>query len=109
MMLRLYRNGAEVDVVPCRGIASQPLPKGLGIGCETDEAGIGLYTKMPCFWNGCLDEVAVFNHAITAEQVWQLYAGSATAARPITVKPAANNQPSGSETSEEEKGGNGKQ
>jgi hypothetical protein len=30
----------------------------------------------PGFWNGRLDELAIFNHALTAEQVRQLYVGS---------------------------------
>ncbi len=29
-----------------------------------------------CFWHGRLDEVVVFNRALTAEQVWQLFAVS---------------------------------
>ena len=95
-MLRLYHNGVEVAATPYRGIHRPALPKALGIGCQVPDLGSGHEPGNPGLSGGRIDEVAVFNHPLTAEQVWQLYTGSATAVRPITVKPAANNNPSGS-------------
>jgi hypothetical protein len=73
-VLRLYRNGTEVVSVPYRGIANQPDYKRLNIGCDQ------LYhddEKSPPvdghYWNGWIDELVIFNHAISAEQVRQLY------------------------------------
>ena len=76
-MLRLYRNGVEVAASPCGRLAHEPTPKGLGIGCETDESSDGPLPQGPCLWYGRLDEIAIFQHALTVEQVRQLYSGSA--------------------------------
>jgi hypothetical protein len=75
-MLRLYRNGAEVGAVPCEGPDPESLLKGLFIGGNRNEVGTGPHSVRPGFWNGRLDELAIFNHALTAEQVRQLYVGS---------------------------------
>jgi hypothetical protein len=75
-MLRLYRNGAEVGTVPCTGPDPESLLKGLFIGCNRNEASTEPHSVRPGFWNGRLDELAIFNHALTAEQVRQLYVES---------------------------------
>ena len=85
-MLRLYRNGVEVGASPCRGISRRQLPDALGIGLQTDQSGIRPLTLAQC-WDGRLDEIAIFNHALSAEQIRQLCAG-----------PAATVQPTGSNT-----------
>ena len=79
-VLHLYRNGVEVGAAPCRGIARQPLPECLSIGCAMNKDGTRPRPENAYVWNGRLDEIAVFNHALSAEQVRQLYAGQATAA-----------------------------
>ena len=63
--LRLYRNGVEVGSSPCSGLIIQtPTFAVLGIGCQTGETGT---TRDPpiYIWNGRLDEIAVFNHALS--------------------------------------------
>ena len=89
-MLHLYHNGAEVGAAPYQGISRQSypkVPKALGIGCRASEADV--LATPPGYWDGRLDEIAIFNHALTAGQVWQLYTGSASAVRPSLVKSAA--------------------
>jgi hypothetical protein len=85
-VLRLYRNGMEVDSVPCAGVLHRPLVASLGIGCKTDSSGAAppspaagnFYSVREFFWLGQIDELAVFNRALTAEQVAQLYRGKSS-------------------------------
>jgi len=70
--LRLYRNGVEVSSAPHKPIG-QPNIQGLGIGAKL----IGNNPKWPGqpsdFWHGRIDELALFNHAITSEDIRRLY------------------------------------
>ena len=82
-VLRLYRNGVEVGSSPYRGIIHHPFSaKGLSIGCILDADHVKSDSERPGFWDGRIDELAVFQHALSAEQVWRLYGGSANAVRP---------------------------
>ena len=76
-MLRLYRNAVEVGSRSYHGISREPLPNGLGIGLQTDPSGAKPHTPPWGFWDGRLDEIAIFNHALSAEQIRQLCVGSA--------------------------------
>ena len=78
-------------------------PTALSIGCRVPDLGSGHEPGNPGLFCGRIDEVAVFNHPLTAEQVWQLYTGSATAVKPPTAKPVAGNN-HGEITSREGKG-----
>ncbi len=81
-MVHLYRNGAEVAKTPYQGIVSRPAYRRLDIGCyqlEREKDGKVSPAELTCFWDGWIDEVAVFNHALNAEQVRQLCKGQATA------------------------------
>ena len=91
-VLRLYHNGVEVGMTPYHGIARQPLSnKGLGVGCQTDEIGASPRPDMlSALWTGRLDEIAIFNHALTSEQVRQLSAEPAVATRPFTQSPSSS-------------------
>ena len=91
-MLRLYRNGAEVAAAPCRGAARQTPYKYLGIGTWLDESGGR--SNCPAYWDGRIDEVAIFNHPLTAEQVRQLSisAASPNAVTPVTARHVTKNQ-----------------
>jgi hypothetical protein len=71
--LRLYRNGREVSSAPYRQLRSDPRIKALAIGTKLNLAG-----DMPDhhdfnMWDGRLDELAIFNHALSAEQIRELY------------------------------------
>ena len=69
--LRLYRNGREVAAAPCRGLSSSA-PNGLGIGVKLDR-GLAPERNTPGFWDGVLDELAIFHRALSAEQILALY------------------------------------
>ncbi len=70
--LRLYRNGTEVAAMPCEGLSTFA-PPGLGIGAKLDATGRAINHKTTGFWHGRIDELAIFNHAISAEQILELY------------------------------------
>ena len=80
-MLRLYRNGNQVSEVICSGLQIDPKQKALQIGGEfvhvpsrPDAASQG--DDDPSFsdyWHGRIDEFAVFNHALSADQIKQLF------------------------------------
>ena len=78
-VLHLYHNGEEVGTTPYHGIASKPVRDCLSIGCGIDDSGTRPRLENAFPWNGRLDELAVFNHALIAEQVRQLYKAQATA------------------------------
>jgi ferric-dicitrate binding protein FerR (iron transport regulator) len=69
--LRLYRNGREVASTPCASL-SQISPAALGIGVKLD-GGIEPERSTAGFWDGTLDELAVFHHALTPGQILGLY------------------------------------
>jgi hypothetical protein len=71
-ILHLYCNGAEIGNVPYHGIAQQQWPRCLSVGCAMNEEGTAVREGWPCRWNGQLDEIAIFNHALSPEQVRQL-------------------------------------
>jgi hypothetical protein len=69
--LRLYRNGSEVGRKPYSGLA-KPTIKALGIGAK--RAGTtGEKARGPSgFWDGRIDELAIFNHALDGESIRRL-------------------------------------
>jgi hypothetical protein len=76
--LRLYRNGKLVASSPCAGVLPQSPVAGLGIGCRTDSAGTGANPDSPPgydYWQGWIDELAIFNQALSVGQIEQLYLG----------------------------------
>ena len=66
--LRLYRNGDLVGVKPCFGIIDNPAVAEMGIGCKPNNDGTGLNPQIPGFWQGLLDEIAVFDRALSARR-----------------------------------------
>jgi hypothetical protein len=69
--LRLYRNGEIVAAVRYSAINGDPSVKGLGVGVKPDSDDADAVKRS--HWNGRLDEVALFNRALTAEEVEALY------------------------------------
>jgi hypothetical protein len=65
-MLRLYRNGREVSAAPYRKLHRDPRIKSLAIGTKLNLTGDAL-------WDGRLDELAIFNHALSPVQIRELY------------------------------------
>ena len=73
--LRLFRNGAEVASVPCVGLAASG-PTMLGIGAKLDAEGRPTLGNNAGFWDGRIDELAVFHRALSAEDIRRLYASA---------------------------------
>jgi hypothetical protein len=71
--LRLYRNGRQVDAKPYRTLHRDPRIKALAIGTKLNLSGDAPEERDFNMWDGRLDELAIFNHALTAEQVLKLY------------------------------------
>ena len=83
VVLHLYRNGVELGSTPCDGVWVPPRIKRLTIGgmeYEADGPTIG-----PCnFWMGKIDELAIFNHSLSAQQIQQLFTGKRLESTPGT-------------------------
>ena len=67
-MLRLYRNGKEVASTKCDGLRPDPPVSLLAIGCKNDDPNDISYA-----WRGLIDELAVFNSALSPETVRRLH------------------------------------
>lgn len=76
-VLRLYRNGDEVASTPCDGLLAQPPIDALGIGCRLDSTGkkAPRGTRGYHYWQGRIDELAVFNEALPVKTIRRLYLG----------------------------------
>jgi hypothetical protein len=72
-MLRLYRNGREVDAQPYRQLHRDPRIKALAIGTKLNLNGQVPEERDYNMWDGRLDELAIFNHALSADEVRSLY------------------------------------
>ena len=68
-VLRLYRNGVEVASGPCNGLLANPAYSGLNIGSKTDDGDEG---PSGFFWHGRIDELAIFNRALSAAEILRL-------------------------------------
>lgn len=71
--LRLYRNGRQVASKPYHTLHRDPRIKALAIGTKLNLAGDAPEERDFNMWDGRLDELAIFNHALTAEQIHNLY------------------------------------
>ncbi len=75
-VLHLYRNGVEVHSAPCEGVVANPPGKYLLLGCDdmaADPTGLLPWS----FWDGRIDEAAIFHRALNLEEVRQLHEGPA--------------------------------
>jgi ferric-dicitrate binding protein FerR (iron transport regulator) len=70
--LRLFRNGREIAATACGGL-TQTAPAALGLGVKLAAGGREPETNTPGFWDGTLDELAVFHRALTPAQIRALY------------------------------------
>jgi hypothetical protein len=90
--LRLYRNGIEVASTPCDGVCVVPSIKCLTIGCKgTNRSWTDSDPSPNYFWRGNIDELAIFNHGLSAAEIRQLCEGrpreSKATASEATQKP----------------------
>ncbi|MEY2879024.1 MAG: hypothetical protein RLZZ15_1404 [Verrucomicrobiota bacterium] len=70
--LRLFRDGREIAAAPCAGLAPTG-PAALALGVKLDATGRAPEPNTPGFWDGTLDELAVFHRALTPAQILALY------------------------------------
>jgi hypothetical protein len=71
-MLRLYRNGVEVDSKPYQDIHADKRIKALGIGTKLNLMGTEPEELDFNMWDGRLDELAIFNHALSKADIKRL-------------------------------------
>ena len=74
-MLRLYRNGLLVAEAPCRGLYQRG-PNALGIGVKLGFDALLPDPRNAGFWDGRIDNVAIFHRALTQEDVSMLSSAS---------------------------------
>jgi hypothetical protein len=74
--LILYRNGNELTRIAYDGTAKQTLPL-LGIGCKPngDLSSPAPDGGTPAYWDGFIDDVTLFDHALTQDEVNKLMEG----------------------------------
>lgn len=67
--LRLYRNGVEVDSKPYQKLHHDPRIRALAIGTKLNLLGTAPEERDFNMWDGSLDELAIFNSALSASQI----------------------------------------
>ena len=73
-MLRLYRNGEEVDAAPYTSIFTNDKVNALAIGTKLNIKEVPTpFTKYRSDWHGRLDELSLFNHPISADVIEKMY------------------------------------
>jgi hypothetical protein len=73
--LRLYRGGKQVASVPCNSVLPTPPVACLSIGCTASTSGTEASPSNACYWCGRIDELAIFNRALSGEEIKMLYTG----------------------------------
>jgi hypothetical protein len=71
--LRLYRNGIEIDSRPYHHLHRDPRILALAIGTKLNLEGDAPEERDFNMWDGNLDELAIFNHGLTVDQLHLLY------------------------------------
>jgi hypothetical protein len=64
--------GREVAATPCAGL-TPATPAALGLGVKLDASGAHPERNTPGFWDGVLDELAIFHRALNAAEILSLY------------------------------------
>ena len=73
--MRLYRNGVEIGSVAYDGtIRPDPIMTSLSIGCKTDNTGLTPDAASPGYWDGKMDEVAIWSRGLSVNEIGTLYA-----------------------------------
>jgi hypothetical protein len=68
-VLRLYRNGIEVDSKPYQKLHRDPRIRSLAIGTKLNLLGTAPEERNFNMWDGNLDELAIFNNALSPRQI----------------------------------------
>jgi hypothetical protein len=70
----LYRNGARVASAFYDGtLNAAPINGALGIGAKLNDAGTGVNTTAPGYWQGDLDDIGFWTRGLAAAEVQALY------------------------------------
>ena len=69
--LRLYLNGEEISATPCGPVGETDVPS-LFIGAKSNNRK----SAADHFWHGRIDEFALFDHALTPENIQTIYQNS---------------------------------
>jgi len=72
---RLYMNGIQVSSVAFNGTLAKGTATGLGIGVKPNNDGSAPspIANAAGFWSGAIDDVAIFDQALTADQIALIY------------------------------------
>lgn len=71
---RLYMNGQVVATAAfASGVLGAGTATGLGVGYKPNDGGTALSTNGPGPWNGRLDEVGLYNEALSTAQIQTIY------------------------------------
>jgi hypothetical protein len=73
-VLRLYRNGVLVSSTPYTGSFVAPPLNALGIGVKLNSAGTAGDPSTPGYWQGSIDELAIWNRELAADELQALVA-----------------------------------
>jgi hypothetical protein len=77
--MRLYLDGLQIDSIPIFNNSTQTIGTQLAIGVNVSPNGQAPYTDInSSFFNGWLDDIAIYNRALTPEEITALYNASAT-------------------------------
>ena len=70
----LYQDGERVASAPCGPITAHPAIRSLAVGFLTSDDGHSVTTSpSKQFWDGGIDELAIFHRPLTPDQVRQMY------------------------------------
>ncbi|MEW4564211.1 LamG-like jellyroll fold domain-containing protein [Bremerella sp. JC770] len=69
--VRLYRNGIEIDSAQCEGLSTDG-PDSMGIGAKLSYDCTHPDDRNPGFWHGRIDELAIFDKALSEQQLLQI-------------------------------------
>ncbi len=87
-IVQLYRDGQLVTQSSCKGLIAIPPVSSLVLGAKFGDDQLGPANGLPAYWDGLIDEFAIFNTALNDEQITGLYrAGARGDAAPEAAKP----------------------
>jgi hypothetical protein len=70
--VRLYRNGQQVASAKSHGLSTSG-PSALGVGVKLSPDGTRPDMRNPGYWHGRIDELAIFDSALTEKDLLNLY------------------------------------
>jgi anti-sigma factor RsiW len=71
--VHLYRDGKERAAAACTGLQPHPDVTAMAIGFKISNDGINPSPSRSGFWDGSIDELAIFHRALSATEIKDLY------------------------------------